>query len=170
MQHAVFGGGCFWCMEPVFNILGVTQVLPGYMGGHKPNPTYEQVCSGTSGHIEVVQISFQQPCQYLDLLDIFWRNIDPEDGGGQFADRGQQYKPCIFFHDEGQKQQAEDSIHKLESSGKFGRIAVELYPAVEFYKAESFHCEYHKKNPEAYQRYKQGSGREAYLKKTWSQD
>lgn len=170
---ASFGGGCFWCMEPPYHGLeGVISLYPGYMGGHVENPSYEQVCQGNTGHIEVVQISFDPDIiSYEKLLQIFWHNINPTQKNQQFADRGPQYQTAIFYHDEQQKQLAEASKRELAESGKFSQaIATEIRPAGVFYRAESYHCEYFLKNPEHYQRYKVASGRAAYLKDHWQQD
>lgn len=170
MKKATFAGGCFWCMEPPFRILkGVTDVKAGYMGGMKEDPTYEEVSSGSTGHREVVQVTYDpSKVQYAELLGIFWQNIDPTDPAGQFADKGTQYRTAIFYHDDGQKEAAERSKEDLERSGKFNRpIATEIIPAGRFYSAETYHQEYYKKDPVRYGMYKEGSGRKAYLEKTW---
>ena len=168
-ELATFGGGCFWCMEPPFkNIQGVLSIFPGYMGGSLKNPTYEQVCQGNTGHVEVVQIEFDPPCDYQQLLEIFWRSIDPTDSGGQFADRGSQYEPVIFYHNQEQFRQAEGSKDEISKSGKFEEgVKVSFRQAEIFYKAESYHCNYAEKSPAHYNAYKVGSGRAAFLKKYW---
>lgn len=167
---ATFAGGCFWCMEPPFDkVKGVLSVMPGYTGGRTANPTYEEVCSGTTGHAEAVQIEFDpQEVSYKELLDVFWRNIDPTMVNGQFADRGTQYRTAIFYHNDEQKGQAEASKTSLDASKKFDRsVATEIVPASVFYPAEEYHQKYYQKCPLRYNAYKVGSGRAAYLKETW---
>lgn len=167
---ATFAGGCFWCMEPPFDKLpGVISVTPGYTGGRAENPTYEQVCSGDTGHAEAVQIVFDPgKVDYRELLDVFWRNIDPTTRDRQFADRGSQYRTAIFYHDEEQRRSAEESKAELEKTGRYsGPIVTEIVPARPFYPAEAYHCQYYKKNPTHYRMYRQGSGRESYLEKMW---
>jgi peptide methionine sulfoxide reductase msrA/msrB len=169
-KKATFAGGCFWCMEPPFEKLdGVIEVVSGYTGGQEKNPTYQEVASGGTGHTEAIQILYDpSKVTYGDLLDVFWRQINPTDPGGQFADRGSQYRTGIFYHDEEQKRLAEDSKRSLEESGKFEKpIATEITEAAEFYRAEDYHQDYYKKNSTHYKRYRTGSGREAYLKATW---
>jgi len=167
---ATFAGGCFWCMEEPFRKLeGVVSVVSGYTGGKTENPTYEEVCRGTTGHAEAVQVSYD-PARigYRQLLDVFWRQIDPTDPGGAFADRGSQYRSTIFYHDEGQRLLAEASREKLERSGKFAKpIATEIVPAGVFWPAEDYHQEYARKCPVRYGLYRRGSGREAFLEKNW---
>jgi peptide methionine sulfoxide reductase msrA/msrB len=152
-EKATFAGGCFWCMEPPFEKLkGVKGVIPDYTGGHKENPTYEEVSSGRSGHIEAIQVIYD-PSQttYEELLDIFWRQIDPTDSNGQFADRGSQYRTAIFYHTDEQKRLAEKSKEDLQKSGRFSKLIVtEILKASAFYKAEEYHQDYHKKNPGQY--------------------
>ena len=170
MKKATFAGGCFWCMEPVFRMLnGVADVKAGYTGGSKENPTYEEVSSGTTGHREAVEVTYDpSKMPYDDLLDVFWQNIDPTDPGGQFADKGPQYETAIFYHDAEQKRLAERSKKALIVSGKFNKpVATAIIKAGPFYPAEAYHQEYYKKNPERYKSYKEGSGREAYLRNTW---
>jgi len=167
---ATFAGGCFWCMEPAFEALGgIISVAAGYTGGTTPNPTYEDVNSGATGHVEAVQIVYDPAkVTYDQLLDIFWQNIDPTQADGQFADRGRQYRTAIFYHTDEQKQLAGASKAKLAASGKFTKpIVTSVDPATTFYPAEDYHQDYYKKNPLRYQLYKTGSGREGYLKKTW---
>jgi methionine-S-sulfoxide reductase len=157
-------------MEPPFdNLPGVIETTPGYTGGRTVNPTYEQVCSGGTGHAEAVQITFDpEKIGYRELLEVFWRNIDPTTRDRQFADTGSQYRTAIFYHDEEQRRLAEESKAEFEKSGKFaGPIVTEIVPAGPFYRAESYHCQYYKKNPLHYRMYRRGSGREAYLEKTW---
>lgn len=169
-EVATFAGGCFWCMEGAFeSINGVYEVVSGYTGGTKENVTYAQVSTGTTGHFEAVQIIYDPTkVSYDHLLSFFWRQIDPTDGGGQFVDRGPQYKTAIFYHNEKQKQLAEKSKQNLSESGKFNKsIATEILPFKKFYKAEEYHQDYYKKRILEYKAYEQGSGRKDYLSKTW---
>ena len=169
-ETATFAGGCFWCMEPPFEQLeGVLDVKAGYGGGTTPNPTYEQVSSGASGYAESVQIIYDPAkVSYDRLLEVFWRNIDPTQADGQFADQGPQYRTAIFYHTDDQRRQAEASKQRLEKSGTFTKpIVTEVAPATRFYPAEDYHQDYHQKNPLRYKLYKSGSGREGFLKKTW---
>jgi methionine-S-sulfoxide reductase len=172
-EKATFAGGCFWCMEPPFVKLdGVLSVTPGYTGGEKANPTYEEVCSGRTGHAEAVEILFD-PAKigYGEMLEVFWQNIDPTDGGGQFADRGTQYRTAIFFHNAGQERLARESKAKLQASGKFtSPIRTEVVPAAIFYPAEEYHQDYYRKNPVRYEYYRYGSGRDRYLKDVWGKE
>ncbi len=170
-ETATFAGGCFWCMEPPFEKLkGVSDVVSGYMGGTGANPTYEDYAS--KGHIEVVQITYDPSIvTYNKLLDVFWRQINPTDAGGQFVDRGPQYRSAIFYHNEEQKSLAEKSKADLEKSGKFDKpIVTEILKASTFYKAEEYHQDYYKKNPIRYKYYRSRSGRDEYLEKIWSHD
>jgi methionine-S-sulfoxide reductase len=173
LETATFAGGCFWCMQPPFQKLnGVVSTAVGYTGGRKENPTYEEVCSGRTGHTEAIQVTYD-PSQvtYSELLDVFWRNIDPTDYNGQFADKGSQYRTAIFYHNEEQRSLAEASKEELEKSGKFSKpIATEIVPASKFYEAEDYHQEYYKKDPYRYKSYSYFSGREPYLKETWGDD
>ena len=169
-QLATFAGGCFWCMVAPFEEMpGIIEVVSGYTGGHKINPTYEEVSFGNTGHYEAVQITFDPfLISYEEILELFWRQIDPIDPGGQFHDRGQSYQTAIFYHNEEQKEKAESSKRALQESGRFnGEIATEVIPAAPFYPAEEHHQNYHKKNPLHYRRYKQGSGREAFIEEFW---
>jgi len=168
---ATFAGGCFWCLEPPYaQIDGVQKVVPGYTGGTVPNPSYEAVSTGKTGHFEAVQITFDPvKVTFRALLDIFWQQIDPTDDGGQFADRGSQYQTAIFYHDETQKQVAEASKAALQASGRFGKsIKTRILPVKEFYPAEEYHQAYYKKNPVHYTQYKRGSGREIFIKSKWA--
>ena len=169
MKLATFAGGCFWCMVPAFSSRkGVYQVISGYTGGKEKAPSYEQVCAGKTGHLEAIQISYNPgEISYKDLLDIFWKQIDPTDDRGQFADRGNQYKTAIFYHDEEQKKLALESKKMLEKSGKFSKIVTEIKKASEFYKAEEYHQNYYKKNPVQYKTYRYFSGRDEYIEKVW---
>ncbi|GAB6193615.1 peptide-methionine (R)-S-oxide reductase MsrB [Desulfocastanea catecholica] len=169
-KTAVFGGGCFWCMEPPFEQLdGVVEVMAGYSGGEEENPTYEQVSSGRTGHIESVRVVYDpEKITFKELLDTFWRYIDPTDPGGQFADRGDHYKTAIFYNNDEEKKIAEQSRAELEASGVFTRpIATALRPAQPFYPAEEYHQDYYKKNVFHYEAYKVGSGRAGFLERTW---
>ncbi|NOX20003.1 MAG: peptide-methionine (R)-S-oxide reductase MsrB [Nitrospirae bacterium] len=170
LKKATFAGGCFWCMEPAFEGLdGVVDVIAGYTGGKEKNPTYKDVSSGKTGHVEAVQILYDpERISYKRLLDIFWQQIDPTDPGGQFADRGPNYKTAIFYHDEVQKKLAEESKKALEASGIFDKpIVTEIRPAGPFYPAEQYHQDYYKKNPVKYKFYRYASGRDGFLKKYW---
>ena len=170
MEKATFAGGCFWCMESPFEELnGVTEVIAGYTGGHKENPTYEEVSTGKTGHLEAVQITFDPLIiTYSELLDVFWRQINPTDIRGQFADIGSQYKTAVFYHNDKQKRLAEESKERLQVSGRFQRdIVTEIIPASKFYIAEDYHQDYYKKSSIGYKLYRAGSGRDAYLKSKW---
>jgi len=167
-QVATFAGGCFWCMEPPFDKQeGVLRTVVGYTGGHVKNPSYEQVTSGTTGHSEAIQVTFDAlQISYNEILDIFWRNIDPFDGSGQFCDRGNQYRSEIYYHDEKQKQLAEKTRAILEED--FGqKVTTEVTEATEFYPAEDYHQEYYQKNPIRYKFYRYRCGRDARLKELW---
>lgn len=172
-SKATFAGGCFWCLEPPFEALdGVVDVVSGFTGGDVSNPSYQQVVSGLTGHRESVQVTYDpRIVSFETLVQVFWMNIDPTDEGGQFADRGTHYQTAIFFHDEKQRLAAEASRRSLEASGKFNRdIATEVLPVGEFYLAEEYHQDYYRKNSTRYNRYKVGSGRDAYIKKTWKDE
>jgi len=169
-EKAVFAGGCFWCVQPAFDRLaGVVSTVVGYTGGTVENPTYEQVCSGKTGHAEAIEIVFDPAkISFRELIEIFWKNINPVQANGQFADRGSQYRTVIFYHDEKQRKDAEVSKREMEESGKFGKvIETEIRPAGPFYAAETYHQEYYLKEPMRYTLYKIGSGREAFLEKVW---
>lgn len=169
-QLATFAGGCFWCMVGSFQEQpGVLKVVSGYTGGQTEHPTYEEVCSDTTGHFEAIQVKFDPAVvSYQELLDIFWRQIDPTDPGGQFHDRGSSYKTAIFYHSQAQRIEAETSKKALAESGRFSKpIVTEILPAAAFYPAETYHQDYHKKNPQHYKLYRKGSGREAFISQTW---
>ncbi|GIP39064.1 peptide-methionine (R)-S-oxide reductase [Paenibacillus sp. J31TS4] len=171
LQLATFAGGCFWCMvSPFEEMPGIEKVVSGYTGGHTENPTYEEVCSDTTGHYEAVQITFDPDVfPYSRLLELFWQQIDPTDPGGQFHDRGSSYRTAIFYHNEEQKQEAEASKQELGASGRFDRpIVTEILPAGPFYPAEDYHQGYHHTNPLRYKMYRKGSGRDAFLEKHWN--
>lgn len=167
---ATFAGGCFWCMEPPFEKLdGVISVTSGYTGGKEQHPKYKQVASGATGHTESVLVIYDPAkVTYDQLLETYWRSFDPTDAGGQFADRGPQYRPEIFYHSEEQKAAAQASKQKLAESGVFEKpIVVPMTPAAEFWPAEEYHQDYYKKDPTHYKRYRKGSGREAFLADHW---
>jgi peptide methionine sulfoxide reductase msrA/msrB len=173
MCVATFAGGCFWCMVPPFKLLnGVISVVSGYSGGHTENPTYKEVCSGTTGHLEAVQIAFDPNLLSFDeLLEVFWQQIDPTDLGGQFNDRGQSYQTAIFYYDEEQRRKAEKSKQFLIESGRFKRpIVTQILSAKPFYPAEEYHQDFHEKNSIRYALYRQGSGREEFINKSWPKD
>jgi peptide methionine sulfoxide reductase msrA/msrB len=170
LETATFAGGCFWCTQSDFDKHnGVVEAVSGYTGGHKGNPTYEEVKSGLSGHLEAVQIRFDpETISYDKLLEIFWRHVDPTDDGGQFVDRGSQYRTAIFFHDPMQKAAAEESRLALSRSGRFNKpIATEILPMKKFFPAEDYHQHYYKKNPLRYKFYRANSGRDQFLRKMW---
>jgi peptide methionine sulfoxide reductase msrA/msrB len=170
MRIATFAGGCFWCVEAdIEKVPGVGKVVSGYTGGKKENPTYEEVSSGATGHVEAVQVYYDPSrITYEELLEVFWRHIDPTDAGGQFVDRGPQYRSIIFYHDEEQRRLAEQSKEALDRSGKFTKpIATEIVKFTRFYEAEDYHQDYYKKNPLRYTYYRHGSGRDPFLQKVW---
>ncbi len=170
MEIATFAGGCFWCMEAVFEkVKGVKNVISGFAGGKKKHPSYKEVSSGRTDHVEVVQITFYPAeVSYETLLDIYWKNINPTDSKGQFVDRGPQYRPVIFYHDEKQKQLAEKSKEELSKKEIFKKpITTEITQYFTFFKAEEYHQDYHKKNPIRYWFYSSRSGRNQFLRKTW---
>jgi peptide-methionine (S)-S-oxide reductase len=169
---ATFAGGCFWCMEGPFEKLpGVHSVTSGYTGGQKKNPSYEEVSSGVTGHAEAVQIVYDPArISYQQLLDVFWRNIDPLTPNAQFCDHGSQYRSGVFVHDAAQQQAAEASKRMIEASGRFQRkIVTEIVPAGVFYPAEEYHQDFYKKNPLRYASYRAGCGRDRRLKELWGE-
>ena len=170
LEKATFARGCFWCMETPFEELkGVQEVVSGYTGGQKVNPTYNEVSAGQTGHAESVQVVYD-PSQisYEELLDIFWHNIDPTTVDQQFVDAGNQYRSAIFYHNEEQKKLALASKEKWEKAGVFGKpIVTEIVPAAAFYPAEDYHQGYCKRNPFKYKFYRLNSGRDQYLEKIW---
>jgi len=170
LEKATFAGGCFWCMQHPFDVLdGVVSTTVGYTGGQLRNPSYAQVSAGGTGHAEAIEVVFDSSrISYEKLLDVFWRQIDPTDAGGQFVDRGNQYRSAIFYHDEIQKKKAEASKAALEKSGRFGApLVTGVVPASVFYRAEEYHQKYYEKNPFRYKFYRYGSGRDKYLQKIW---
>jgi peptide methionine sulfoxide reductase msrA/msrB len=173
IRKATFSGGCFWCTEADLEKLpGVVKVISGYTGGNKENPTYEEVSSGTTGHVEAVQVYYDpSKITYEKLLDFFWKHIDPTDPGGQFVDRGPQYRSVIFYHDEDQKRLAEKSKETLDKSGRFNKpVVTEIIKFTKFYEAEEYHQDYYKKHPLKYSYYRYWSGRDQFLSKVWGKD
>jgi len=170
---AVFAGGCFWCMEPPFDALdGVISTTSGYTGGELADPTYEQVSNGGTGHVEAVEVVYDpEIVSYETLLDVFWRNIDPVDDGGQFCDRGPQYRSAIFVRNERQRLAAEASRRKVARSGELsGEIATAIRPATAFYAAEPYHQDYYRENPLRYKFYRFTCGRDQRLSELWGDD
>jgi len=169
-EEAIFAGGCFWCMEKPFEQLdGVTAVISGYSGGKTANPTYRNYGSG--GHIEVVKVIFDPArVSYEQLLDVFWRQIDPTDSGGQFVDRGFEYSTAIYYLNKNQLNRATASKKRMNESGVFGApIVTPIKPASRFYAAEDYHQDYYSKNPVRYWYYRSRSGRDDYLKSIWGE-
>ncbi len=167
---AIFAGGCFWCMEAPFDALpGVLDTTSGYTGGTVENPSYAEVSNGGTGHVEAVQVTYDpQIITYEKLLETFWHNVDPLDNGGQFCDRGSQYRSVIFYVDEVQHQAAERSKADLEASGILpGTIATDILPATEFYPAEAYHQNYYQTHPIRYKVYRFGCGRDQRLAQLW---
>lgn len=170
LRKAVFAGGCFWCLEPDFDkVDGVVATVSGYIGGPERNPTYKQVAGGKTGHTEAALIVFDpQRVTYAALVEVFWRTHDPTDGGGQFADRGRQYRPGIFPYTKEQRAAATKSRDKLAASGRFkAPIAAEITDATTFWPAEEYHQNYYLKSSQRYKAYRRGSGREAFVNETW---
>ncbi|MGM8212091.1 peptide-methionine (S)-S-oxide reductase MsrA [Virgibacillus sp. W0430] len=169
-EKATFAGGCFWCMVKPFDQWdGIKEVVSGYTGGTLENPTYEDVKAGNSGHYEAVQITYQpEIISYKEIVDIFWKQIDPTDAGGQFHDRGDSYRTAIFYHTAEQKKIAESTKKELEESGRFNRpIVTEILPADVFYPAEDYHQDYYKKEKAAYEKDRAISGRDDFLQQVW---
>lgn len=167
-KTALFAGGCFWCVESLYEGKdGVIKVMSGYAGGHVDHPTYEQVSAGTTGHREVVEVTYDSSViSYETLLDIFWRNIDPFDADGQFVDKGPQYQSAVFAADDGERALAEATKKALEEKhGK--KVVTDILPAAIFWPAEEYHQDYHSKNPLRYNLYKKGSGRDKRLDEIW---
>ncbi len=167
---ATFAGGCFWCMEPPFEKLdGVLDVLSGYSGGDEPDHRYEDVSSGSTAHAEAVQVTYDPSrVSYAELLEVFWRQIDPTDPDGQFVDRGRQYRSAIFVHDAEQRRLAESSKVELAASLRFAKpLVTEIVEYGAFYPAEDYHQDYYKRNPLRYKLYRYRAGRDAYLARVW---
>ena len=170
MEKIYFAGGCFWCMvKPFDSYKGIESVTSGYMGGHIENPTYEQVKTGTTGHYEVVEITYNESEFPLEkILEIYWPQIDPTDPDGQFHDRGPQYRTAIFVTNEAQKAAADLSKKRLTQSGKFSKdIVTEIKDATVFYPAEDYHQDYYKKNPKHYEEDRAASGRDEFIETMW---
>ncbi len=170
LAKATFAGGCFWCMvKPFDQFDGIESVISGYTGGHIANPSYEQVKSGHSGHLEAVEISFDPAVfPYYQLLDIFWQQIDPTDNEGQFQDRGASYRPAIFVHNEEQRKLALASRKQLDESGRFHKpVVTEIQDAEAFYPAEDYHQDFYLKNPDHYAQDRAESGRDEFLDAAW---
>ena len=170
-QTAVFAGGCFWCMESDFEkVDGVFEAISGYTGGRQANPTYNQVSGGGTGHIEAVKVVYDpDKITYEKLLEVFWRHVNPTDAGGQFVDRGSQYRSAIFYANEREKRLAEDSKKRLEATDRFSKpIVTDILSLGSFYTAEDYHQDYYKKNPIRYRFYRSGSGRDQFLEKAWA--
>jgi len=170
LHKATFAGGCFWCLEPSFDELeGVKRTTVGYTGGHLEDPTYQDIGTGQTGHYEAIEVAYDPDViSYQKLLDQFFRNIDPTDPDGQFADRGPQYRTAVFYHDDAQQQEAKAFIKQLDDSGKFDQpVVTKVIEAAKFYPAEDYHQEYYKKSSTHYNMYKVGSGRAGYIKETW---
>ena len=173
LEKAAFAGGCFWCMVPPFaKLAGVKQVISGYTGGFKENPTYKEVSAGMTGHCEAVQVIYDpQQINYEKLLDVFWHNIDPTTMNRQFVDLGNQYRSAVFYYSDEQRRLAEESKKKWDQSGRFGSpIVTEVTRASVFYPAEKYHQDYYKKNPIPYKFYRFNSGRDQYLDKIWGKN
>ena len=173
LAKATFAGGCFWCMEPPFDKLdGVVSTISGYTGGEQDRPTYEQVSAGGTGHAEAVEVVYDPAViSYERLLEVFWRNVDPLDAGGQFCDRGDQYRTAIFAHDDSQLQAAQASKRALEDSKRFDKpIATEIIRASAFYPAEEYHQDFYKKHSVKYKFYRFSCGRDARLRELWGSD
>jgi len=171
-RTAVFAGGCFWCIQPAFDkAKGVIKTVVGYCGGTEPNPTYDLVSSEKTGYRESIQITYDPAkISYDQLLDIYWRQIDPTQADGQFTDIGPSYRAAIFYGNNDEKKIAEASKEKLVRSGKFNKpIVTEFLPAMKFYPAEAYHQKYYQQNPEHFEAFEQGSGRVSFKKKAWEQ-
>lgn len=170
LATATFAAGCFWCVESDFDkVQGVVSTTSGFTGGEKKNPTYEQVSEGGTGHTEAVQIMYDpKKVSYAQLLNVFWRNVDPLDAKGQFCDKGDQYRSAIFYHNKEQKQAVEQSKAALEKSERFEKpIVTQIASAAPFYAAEEYHQNFYKKNPLRYKFYRFNCGRDARLEELW---
>ncbi|EKU47493.1 peptide-methionine (S)-S-oxide reductase MsrA [Staphylococcus massiliensis] len=170
MAYATLAGGCFWCMvKPFDSFDGVHAVISGYSGGHTDNPTYEEVCTNQTGHVEAVQIEFDPDViSYEEILRNYFKTFDPTDNKGQFFDRGESYEPVIFYHSEEQLDTAREVIEDIDQQGIFDKpIVTPVKPYKNFYEAESYHQDYYKKNPMHYNQYQNGSGRKAFIEKHW---
>jgi peptide methionine sulfoxide reductase msrA/msrB len=169
-RTAILAGGCFWCIQPAFDKAnGVVKTVVGYCGGTEPNPTYELVSSEKTGYRESIQVTYDPAkISYDQLLDIYWRQIDPTQSDGQFTDIGPSYRAAIFYSNDNEKRIAEASKEKLTRSGKFNKpIVTEILPLMKFYPAEAYHQKYYQQNPEHFEAFEEGSGRTSFKKKTW---
>ncbi len=169
-KKAVFAGGCFWCMvQPFDSQDGIESVVSGFTGGHVPNPTYNEVVRGNTGHTEAVEITYDpEKITYEELIEIYWRQTDPTDAGGQFADRGDSYRPVIYYSNEEERKIAEKSKENLQKNGPFKeKIVTNIEPIQPFYAAEDYHQDYYKKNKIHYKLYNVGSGRAGFIKENW---
>ncbi|TMW73467.1 peptide-methionine (S)-S-oxide reductase MsrA [Alteribacter natronophilus] len=172
-EKAVFAGGCFWCMVKPFDELpGIDNVVSGYTGGHKVNPSYEEVQTGETGHYEAVEITYDPELfSYKELLDLYWPQIDPTDDGGQFFDRGPQYRTAVFYFSEDQREAALASRDAIDQSGRFSKpVVTKILPAQTFYPAEDKHQKFYRKNPEKYRRERTESGRESFIQNHWNEE
>jgi methionine-S-sulfoxide reductase len=170
IRTAIFAGGCFWCIQPAFDKAnGVIKTVVGYSGGTEPNPTYQLVSSERTNYRESIEITYDPAkISYEQLLDIYWRQIDPTQADGQFTDIGPSYRAAIFYGNTEEKKIAEASKEKLAHSGKFNKpIVTEILPAIKFYPAEAYHQKYYRQNPEHFEAFEKGSGRVSFQKKTW---
>ncbi|MCR1931632.1 peptide-methionine (S)-S-oxide reductase MsrA [Enterococcus gallinarum] len=168
---AIFAGGCFWCMVKPFDSLpGILSVVSGFTGGHVPHPTYQEVTTGTTGHTEAVEITFDpEQITYEELVATYWQQTDPTDAFGQFADRGDSYRPVIYYNSEEQRKIAEASKAALQASGRFtDPIVTTIEPAEPFYPAEDYHQDFYKKNTAHYNAYREGSGRAGFIRQNWT--
>ncbi len=169
---AIFAGGCFWCMQAPYDELdGVLDTTVGYTGGSSEKPTYEQVCAGGTGHLEAIRVRYDpSKISYQRLLDVFWHNVDPTDGGGQFCDRGESYETAIFTAGDEQKSLAEASKAELDGSGLLpAKVVTKIRPASAFWPAEDYHQDYYRKNPVRYKVYRYSCGRDRRLQSLWGQ-
>jgi methionine-S-sulfoxide reductase len=173
IRTAIFAGGCFWCIQPAFDkAKGVIKTVVGYCGGTQPNPTYELVTSKKTNYRESLEVTYDPAkISYEQLLDIYWRQIDPTQADGQFTDIGPSYRAAIFYGSDDEKKIAEMSKEKLAQSGKFKKpIVTEIVPAMKFYPAETYHQKYYQQNPEHFEAFEEGSGRVSFQKKTWGKE
>lgn len=169
-EKIILAGGCFWCTQSLFkSVPGVISAVSGYTGGEREDPTYDDVCSGETGHVEAVEVTYDPAQMPLEkILNIYWRDIDPTDAGGQFADRGSQYETAIFYETDEQRKIAEESRDQLDESGRFDEpVATKILPAARFYPAEEYHQNYAQKAPEHYESYRHGSGRAEFVDEKW---
>mgnify|MGYP001508041180 FL=1 len=170
MAYATLAGGCFWCMvKPFTSYPGIKSVVSGYSGGHVENPTYEQVCTNQTGHVEAVQIEYDpEITSFENILDVYFKTFDPTDDGGQFFDRGESYQPVIFYHDDNQKKAAELKKQQIDEQGIFNtHVITTIKPYKNYNHAEAYHTHYYEKNPLHYEQYQRGSGRTAFIESHW---